>query len=694
MIWRKLRVICRPQNALAAMRLHTCHERGQVDCGFMLNRCRDLQKEGDNEMNQTVPAIRTHPARLREARRHLLEHGEMRGELIAPVVQRSWQRSREFGLAPNGHLCGAPHASGAQLARALTRQHELVSHARPMMEFLFEQTNDSGSMVILADAQGMVLHALGDGGFVERAKRVALRPGAVWHEQWRGTNAIGTALADAAPVVVHAGEHYLERNGFLTCTASPITDPCGRLLGALDISGDHRSYNRHTLGLVCATARMIEHRLFEHRHAGQLRLRLHAQPEGLGTVTEGLIALSEEGWIIGANTMALKLLGLSWLDVGATQVDRILAVDFAALANWYRQNGGQPRTLRRHDGQPLWARVDANRAVLSAAACSAERGSTAPAALDALAELESGDPVLQAAVARARRVLDKPIPLLLQGESGTGKEVMARAVHASGPRRDRPFVAVNCAALPETLIEAELFGYRPGAFTGAAREGAVGRMREADGGTLFLDEIGDMPLLLQSRLLRVLQERSVQPLGGGKAVPVDFQLVCATHRRLRVEMEAGRFREDLYYRLNGLTLHLPPLRERQDLPQLVRRLLDEIAPGRALQLAPELSQSFARYAWPGNLRQLANALRTACALLYDDETEIGWAHVPDDLSEELAKSPRKLPVDEDSDLRAQSSQTVTRVVSDSQGNLSEAARRLGISRNTLYRKLAATRTMT
>jgi transcriptional regulator of acetoin/glycerol metabolism len=644
-------------------------------------------------MNPAVMCARTHPARLREARRHLLEHGEVRGELIEPVVHRSWQRSRDFGLVPNGHLSGAPHASGAQLARALTRQHELISYARPMMDFLFEQTDDIGSLVILADAQGMVLHSLGEGGFVERAKRVALRPGAVWHEQWRGTNAIGTALADAAPVVVHAGEHYLERNGFLTCTASPIIDPCGQLLGALDISGDHRSYNRHTLGLVCATAKLIEHRLFEHRHAGHLRLRLHAQPEGLGTVTEGLIALSEGGWIIGANTMALKLLGLTWRDVGAMPVDQVLAVDFSALANWYRQNGDLPRTLRRHDGEPLWARVEANRAVLSAAVCSAERRGTAPAGRDALAELETGDPALQATVARARRVLDKPIALLLQGESGTGKEVMARAVHASGPRRHRPFVAVNCAALPDTLIEAELFGYRPGAFTGAAREGAVGRMREADGGTLFLDEIGDMPLLLQSRLLRVLQERSVQPLGGGKAVPVDFQLVCATHRRLRAEMEAGRFREDLYYRLNGLTLHLPALRERKDFAQLVRRLLEEVAPGRALQLAPELSQAFARYGWPGNVRQLANALRTACALLYDDETEIGWAHVPDDLSEELAETPRRMPVDEDSDLRLQSTHTVTRVVCDSQGNLSEAARRLGISRNTLYRKLAAAQKM-
>ena len=283
----------------------------------------------------------------------------------------------------------------------------------------------------------------------------------------------------------------------------------------------------------------------------------------------------------------------------------------------------------------------------------------------------------------------KPIALLLLGESGVGKEVFARAVHASGPRSERPFVAVNCAALPDTLIEAELFGYRPGAFTGAHRDGAPGRIREADGGTLFLDEIGDMPLGMQGRLLRVLQERQVTPLGGGKPVAVDIQLVCATHRPLRDEMKAGRFREDLYYRINGLALSLPPLRERQDLLALTERLLAEIRPGRATTISPELTVLASRYGWPGNLRQLANALRTACALMDDNETQIDWAHLPDDLADDLRalSSQPALAEPLEGTLRELEQQRVHEAMQAAKGNVSEAARRLGISRNTLYRRL-------
>jgi transcriptional regulator with PAS, ATPase and Fis domain len=252
-------------------------------------------------------------------------------------------------------------------------------------------------------------------------------------------------------------------------------------------------------------------------------------------------------------------------------------------------------------------------------------------------------------------------------------------------------VAVNCAALPENLIEAELFGYRPGAFTGACRDGAPGRLREAEGGTLFLDEIGDMPLAMQARLLRVLQERQVQPLGGGKPVPVNFQLICATHRKLRTEVDAGRFREDLYYRINGLALQLPPLRERGDLVGLVAAVLRELAPGRPVQLAPALVAAFASFRWPGNLRQMSNALRTACALLGDDETVIDLSHLPDDLVEELSlRSPTPTTTRSDAsegDLRQQAARCVREAMSASNGNLSEAARRLGVSRNTLYRKL-------
>src|SRR5574337_326381 len=264
-------------------------------------------------MSAGALAGRSSPAQLRAARHELVESGSPVSSLLDPMLQASWLRSLGFGLAPGGRVWGAPHASGAQLQRTLEHRRDFVAHARPVMEFLCEQMRDSDSIVILADAQGMLLQSLGDGRFADKAARVALRPGAIWHERWRGTNAIGTALAAGAPAVVHGAEHYLERNAFLTCTAVPIVDPGGQLLGVLDISGDRGSYHPHTLALVRSAARMVEHQLFQSRWGGALRLRLHARPEGIGTVTEGLVALSEEGWIVGATTAALDLLGLQTL---------------------------------------------------------------------------------------------------------------------------------------------------------------------------------------------------------------------------------------------------------------------------------------------------------------------------------------------------------------------------------------------
>lgn len=629
-------------------------------------------------------AARVPARRLRAARQALLSEGALPPGLLDEQLQASWLRCQRFGLQPDARNPGAPHASAQQLARALEHRRAFVAQARPVMEFLAEQIQGSEHLVILADAQGMLLHAQGDASFADKAARVALRPGAIWHEQWRGTNAIGTALADGRAVVVHGAEHYLERNAFLTCAAAPIVDPAGRLLGALDLSGDHRSYHRHTLGLVRSASRMIEHQLFEARHGGELRLRLHARAEGLGTVAEGLLALSEDGWIIGANSAALELLGLPRSAIGALPLEQAIGLDLRTLL----AGGRAARTFALPDGRTLWLRLETGRSTLTVPAAAPGAKPAGPA--DALAALDSGDAALQSQIERARRVIDKPIALLLQGESGVGKELFARACHDSSARRGKPFVALNCAALPEGLIEAELFGYRPGAFTGAAREGAPGRLREAQGGTLFLDEIGDMPLALQARLLRVLQERQVQPLGGGAPVALDFSLICATHRPLRQEVEAGRFREDLYYRINGLALRLPPLRERSDLATLVARLLRELSPTRELSLAPALLQDFQRYRWPGNVRQLANALRTACALLGDEEKQIERPHLPEDLLDELLGStaaPSRAVHDQDADLRVQAQRQIDTVLQACQGNLSEAARRLGISRNTLYRKL-------
>jgi transcriptional regulator of acetoin/glycerol metabolism len=267
------------------------------------------------------------------------------GAPLAPWLAASWARSQAHGLALQGRPPGAPHASGAQLAQALEHRRTLLAQAQPVMAFLNEQIGDSGCLVMLADPQGMLLHALGDARFADRAARVALRPGAIWSEQWRGTNAIGTALADGVAVEVHGAEHYLERNGFLTCAAAPISDPQGVLLGVLDISGDRRGYHRHTLGLVRSGARLIEHQLFQARFGSGLQLRLHPQREGLGSVTEGLVALSEDGWLIGATRAALDLLGLRPQAIGALQLETLLGLD------WRRLRAGVPQLLAREGGR-------------------------------------------------------------------------------------------------------------------------------------------------------------------------------------------------------------------------------------------------------------------------------------------------------------------------------------------------------
>ena len=645
---------------------------------------------------------------LQQARRHLLEHGHCPTGLVDERLARSWGRSMAAGLAPAGRAA-ADLPSPGELREAMACNHSLLTHSRPIMEYLFDQVRHSHSVVVLADRAGMLMHTLGSPGFVDKAERVALTCGASWHESHRGTNAIGTALAEGTAVEVHGGEHFLERNSFLTCAASPILSATGELLGILDISGDHRNGHAHTLGLVSTAARMIENRLLVATCKRNVRLHLHREPEGIGSVAEGIVAVSADGWIVGANRVALTQLGLHMGDVGATPLAQVLDVRLDDLLSNHHRRPQQPQALRLRGGALLYAQVQLDAAAWPAARV--VRGMPgAPAANepadDGLARLDTGDARWRAAADKARRVVGKPIAVLIQGESGVGKEVFARALHASGPRRAGPFVAINCAAIPEHLIESELFGHVAGAFTGARKEGSLGRLREAHGGTLFLDEIGDMPLPLQTRLLRVLQDRSVTPVGAGHAVPVDFCLISATHCQLLQAAEQGRFRHDLYYRLNGLTVQLPALRERTDFAALTEQLLADLATEQGLphpvQVAPDLLQRLAAHPWPGNLRQYASVLRTACAMLDEDEDQLGWEHLGDDIVQALQTAappvftklaglanPRPVPAAEVLSLQELSSAAIDQALQSARGNVSQAARQLGISRQTLYRKLAA-----
>lgn len=640
-----------------------------------------------------------HETRVRAARQRFFERGDDAVPGLAPVVLRSWSRCAARGIDMRATVDRDP-AGRAQLADMRERSRELLHHAGGIMEHVFAQIRASGSMVILADADGVILHSVGDPDFVGRAQRVALQPGATWGEAVRGTNAIGTALIEHQPVEVCGGEHFLDRNGFLTCSASPVFDAHGRLVGALDISSDYRNHQPHTLGLVRLSVQLLEKRLFEHGFAQDIVLAIHPRPECLGSLQEGLIALSADGQVLGINAAARDCLGTLIAPLPGQMSDELFRLPLGVLLD---RAGRDPASLLEaelRDGRRVYLQlrtaVPSRRTGAFARRASKAGGRGHVPTLD---DLATGDVCLQQAIDRAARILGKDIPLLIQGESGVGKELLARAFHNSGPRRDGPFVALNCAAIPEGLIESELFGYVGGAFTGARREGAVGRIQQAHGGTLFLDEIGDMPLSMQARLLRVLQERCVVPVGAGTPVEVDVSLVCATHCILHDAVRDGRFREDLYYRVNGLTVTLPPLRARSDIRNIVRALLAaEGGAGRALRVSEEVMGLFERYPWPGNLRQLHSVIRVAVALLDDGEDTIDLVHLPDELrgaDGQFGTVPLREGQEgadafagEGASLDRIELQAIAAALRECGGNVSAAARRLGISRNTLYRKLA------
>ncbi|WP_321961921.1 sigma-54-dependent Fis family transcriptional regulator [Paraburkholderia sp. J7] len=649
-------------------------------------------------------------------RRPVTPHDAARADAIA----QAHARSRALGLrateAPEFDALAA-----ADLRELIDTNRTLYHQARPVMDALHAQIVDTQSMVLLTDRNGVILHSFADSDFVEKAQRVALRPGVSWAEQHRGTNAIGTALVEGQPTTVHAGEHFLRANHILTCSCAPIADPYGRTLGALDVSGESRGFHKHTLALVRMSAQMIENHLFNTEFADAIRLQFHARAEFIGTLYEGLAAFSADGTLLCANRSALFQFGAPLAELQQREFAALFGQPFAAFMQQVMRASGDPLTLALPSGVRVIARATPGAAMSGVATLArsavpeASRAPFAPAPAQAkapnadttpqptLAELDTGDERLAAALQRVARVRGRDIAVLVLGRTGTGKEWLARALHRDSPRRDGPFVALNCAALPDTLIEAELFGYEDGAFTGAKRRGSAGKIAQAHGGTLFLDEIGDMPLAQQVRLMRVLQERAVVPLGGTRAVPVDLRIVCATHRDLRAMIAEGTFREDLYYRINGLVVTLPSLAERTDLDALVARMLEIVrreVPGAPMRLTPAVQACFARCRWPGNLRQLASTLRTA-AIMAEGEDAIDMEHLPEDLMHDCDPASECAQQSGDATAECEASDTdreparlsvwqsrlIEETLARHSGNVSAAARELGLARNTVYRHL-------
>jgi transcriptional regulator of acetoin/glycerol metabolism len=457
------------------------------------------------------------------------------------------------------------------------------------------------------------------------------------------------------------------------------------------------------MALVNMSANLIARWNFLHEFEQSWILRFHSRPEFVGLLHEALIAVDGAGKILAVNESALLQLGCSTrkLLIGQS-IERFFQFDFGTLdqrskfepsAIWPVRDLAHGRRFFAVVRAPL--RSTGRLMELAAPHQTREAPEAAPRQRDQHHVVE--DAQMRKNLAAGRQLFAKQVPILLQGATGTGKEAFAKALHRGGLWSDKPFVTVNCAAIPESLIESELFGYTRGAFTGAVKEGRVGKILQSNGGTLFLDEIGDMPLMLQTRLLRVIEEREVVPLGSDQATPVNLHVISATHRDIRQMIHSGEFREDLYYRLNGITLQLPLLRDRGDKADLIRILLQEENSGQdPTEIADDAFRKLLDYSWPGNIRQLRNALRTAAALCRDGIIRL--SNLPQEIldTETRAMPPATAkgtgaPGAESSlpsaALRDAECAALLRELERMRWNISRTAEALGISRNTLYRKI-------
>ncbi|HET8610045.1 MAG TPA: sigma-54-dependent Fis family transcriptional regulator [Burkholderiales bacterium] len=611
-------------------------------------------------------------------------------------VMRSWLRCvNDHGIDPdaNPEPIVADHDDLAQRQEKLGN---LLSVAEVEMTNLYQQLAGSNYAVLLTDCDGVLLSFLSDPSFTHAASRTGLMRGAIWSEKYQGTNGMGTCLLEQRPINIHHHEHFLARNTCLTCSAAPIFDHQGKPIAVLDASGESHRAQQHTLALVNMSAHTIENGVFLNAFSGYYILRFHSRPEFVGTLSEGAVALTAEGDVVAANRGALFHLDYaSPADLQNRNIRSLFNTSLAALLAQCSRHWFNPvPVFDARRGSRFFAVVqqpERSHAGATARAAGAARERTPSAAATALDQIELGDPAMARNVQWARRIVNREVPILICGETGTGKEVFAKALHASSSRAHRPFVAINCASIPETLIEAELFGYRSGAFTGANREGRRGKIFQADGGTLFLDEIGDMPVHLQARLLRVLEEREVVPLGSEQSIKVNVRVVSATHCNLQEKIARGEFREDLYFRLAGLTLDLPPLRERTDRRQLVALILaEENRDDAPVEIDDAVLEAFDRYNWPGNIRQLRHTLRTMLALR--EGSTLTLDDVPDWLTQGLTLSSASRPAQAQSPAALNSLENaerdaLIRELDRFHWNISNVARRLEVSRNTLYRKM-------
>ncbi|MGH1355954.1 MAG: sigma-54-dependent Fis family transcriptional regulator [Thalassovita sp.] len=541
-----------------------------------------------------------------------------------PGVVQSWLRClNDYNLDPE-HKGEARIVPENVLKEHQEEAEDLLSMARFGMEDLYRRVNSMGYVLLLTNAKGVTVDFIGDEKVDYELKRAGLYIGSEWSEKDAGTCGVGACLTSGEAITIHQTDHFDMAHTPLSCTAAPIYSPSGALQGVLDVSllmSPTEKYSQAlTLEVVKSCVRRIELANLMASRKSDWILRLNSSSEFLGVDPNSAVSIADDGTISGlthgAHRMIAKTLGVDWKTPGAIvgqQFEDVFEFDFNDLPCLIGASTPGEQALETRDGQILFADVQPPTKPIRQS-----NSSLLPAPL---ARVHGGDSRMERLTNKAARVVDKQISIILEGETGVGKEFVAQALHDSRKKKG-PFVAINCAALPEALIESELFGYAPNSFTGAHAKGKKGLIEQAHGGTVFLDEIGDMPLALQARLLRVLAEHEVMAVGATKPVPVDIRVISASHRNLKELVDMGQFRQDLYYRLNGVVLSIPALRDREDKGWIIRQIAALVSEDQPLRFSKEAEAALCAYDWPGNVREMINVFELCVALCEGDMVEI------------------------------------------------------------------------
>jgi sigma-54 dependent transcriptional regulator, acetoin dehydrogenase operon transcriptional activator AcoR len=610
-------------------------------------------------------------------------------------IKSSHKRSKEYGVEL-GRMFSTKILRGNELEEKMAENKELIEATSPFLRQLCDFVKGSGFFAILTDWEGCILDIQGDDDVLSEALSLEMIPGAFMHEKHIGTNAMGTALVEKVPVQISGDEHYVTVYHRWMCSAAPIRDTKGRIIGTLDLTGQSDIVNSHTLGMVVAAVNAIEQMLIIRQSNQKLELARNSINTIIDSITAGIFTIGPKGYLKTINKTAEEMLGYKQSEIKGLHISKIVdywdniekdidkGINYTEeelsikCKNGKRQCAFSTYPINHNGGQHsgVVCVIKEVRKIRKIAHKIA--GCRAVYTFDKI--IGRNQKFLEL-IDYARNISNSPSTVLISGESGVGKELFAQAIHNASGRREEAFVAINCGAIPRTLIESELFGYEDGAFTGAKRGGQLGKFEWADGGTLFLDEIGEMSYDMQTNLLRVLETGKLFRVGGNKEIDVDVRIIAATNKDLREEVNNGNFRKDLYYRLNVVPLEIMPLCERKDDISL---LIDYFITIKSIKIGKNpvtLTQAqldqLINYRWPGNVRELENIVEQIINL----NTCSLWREAPYHIPTQVASAESSEGLD------GLERAHIEKIFKSYNCNVTLAAEALGIARNTFYRKM-------